>query len=242
MYIMNRSSSLSCITEQRSSLKLESQIRSFSALLWALSTSSLLSQAYGPLTILDVANSYSSVQQECVFANTSSPLSVSLRLPPINRLKKSSSPSSASIHSSSRHPGVLAHGLLQENFILWYSQWILTQGIRAKAMSMSTASNWLWNWTISYTVPYLVDTGPGNAGLGVKVFFIWGSTCLGCLVFTYFFIPETKGLSLEQVDELYTDGVKPWRSSDWVPETQHWAEVSRSQRKETKVVIVETEG
>src|ERR1700733_7673821 len=133
MYIMNRSSSLSCITEQRSSLKLESQIRSFSALLWALSTSSLLSQAYGPLTILDVANSYSSVQRECVFANTSSPLSVSLRLPPINRLKKSSSLSSASIHSSLRHPGVLVHGLLQENFILWYSQWILTQGIRAKA-------------------------------------------------------------------------------------------------------------
>lgn len=35
------------------------------------------------------------------------------------------------------------------------------------------------------------------------MFFIWGSTCLGCLIFTWFFIPETKGLSLEQVDLLY---------------------------------------
>jgi hypothetical protein len=35
--------------------------------------------------------------------------------------------------------------------------------------------------------------------------FIWGSTCLGCLVFTYFFIPETKGLSLEQIDLLYKE-------------------------------------
>jgi SP family sugar:H+ symporter-like MFS transporter len=35
------------------------------------------------------------------------------------------------------------------------------------------------------------------------VFFIWGSTCFGCVLFAYFFIPETKGLSLEQVDLLY---------------------------------------
>ncbi|EMD38912.1 hypothetical protein CERSUDRAFT_112620 [Gelatoporia subvermispora B] len=75
--------------------------------------------------------------------------------------------------------------------------------LRAKAMSMSIASNWLWNFAISYATPYLVNTGPGNAGLQVKVFFIWGSTCLGCLIFTYFCIPETKGLSLEQIDLLY---------------------------------------
>jgi len=110
--------------------------------------------------------------------------------------------------------------------------WVITGelyplGIRAKAMSMSTASNWLWNWGIGYATPYLVKTGPGNAGLEVKVFFIWGSTCLGCLLFTYFFIPETKGLSLEQVDEMYNDGVKPWQSTKWVPESHHWVEERR---------------
>ncbi|CDO75835.1 hypothetical protein BN946_scf184951.g33 [Trametes cinnabarina] len=86
--------------------------------------------------------------------------------------------------------------------------WVITGeifplNIRAKAMSLSVASNWLWNFGIGYATPYLVNTGPGNAGLGVKVFFIWGSTCAGCLIFTYFCIPETKGLSLEQVDLLY---------------------------------------
>ncbi|EIW58793.1 MFS monosaccharide transporter [Trametes versicolor FP-101664 SS1] len=86
--------------------------------------------------------------------------------------------------------------------------WVITGeifplAIRAKAMSLSTASNWLWNFGIGYATPYLVNTGPGNAGLGVKVFFLWGSTCAGCFVFTYFCIPETKGLSLEQVDLLY---------------------------------------
>lgn len=70
-------------------------------------------------------------------------------------------------------------------------------------MSMSTASNWALNFAIGYCTPYLVDVGPGKAGLQSNVFFIWGSCCALCFLFTFFCIPETKGLSLEQVDQLY---------------------------------------
>ncbi|KAJ7205450.1 hypothetical protein GGX14DRAFT_397587 [Mycena pura] len=95
--------------------------------------------------------------------------------------------------------------------------WVVTGeifplNIRAKGMSLAVASNWLWNFGIAYATPYLVDpsskgqpNGVATAALHVKVFFIWGSTCLGCLVFAYFFIPETKGLSLEQIDLLYKE-------------------------------------
>ena len=45
------------------------------------------------------------------------------------------------------------------------------------------------------------------------------------LIFGYFYvylaIPEVKGLSLEEVDELYRAGVKPWRSSSWKPTEKH---------------------
>ncbi|KAG9121975.1 hypothetical protein FRC07_001827 [Ceratobasidium sp. 392] len=75
--------------------------------------------------------------------------------------------------------------------------------VRAKAMSMTGATNWAVNFGIGYSVPYLINEGPGNAGLGVKVYFMWGSLCLFCCVFAYFFIPETKGLSLEQLDLLF---------------------------------------
>jgi len=86
--------------------------------------------------------------------------------------------------------------------------WVITGEIfplkiRAKAMSLSVASNWLWNFAIAYSTPYLVESGPGNADLGTKVFYIWGSTCFGCIIFAYFCVPETKGLSLEQIDLLY---------------------------------------
>ncbi|GAA94989.1 uncharacterized protein L969DRAFT_53321 [Mixia osmundae IAM 14324] len=66
---------------------------------------------------------------------------------------------------------------------------IFPLAIRAKAMSMSTASNWFWNFIIGYMTPYLVDAGPGHAALGSKVFFIWGTTCFGSAVFAYCLIP-----------------------------------------------------
>ncbi|CAF3997923.1 unnamed protein product, partial [Adineta steineri] len=44
-----------------------------------------------------------------------------------------------------------------------------------------------------------------KGNLGSKVFFVWGSTCVGCLLFAFFCIWETKGLSLEQVDYLVSN-------------------------------------
>jgi len=84
---------------------------------------------------------------------------------------------------------------------------IFPLNVRAKAMSLSIASNWLWNFGIGFATPYLVNDGPGNAGLGSNVFFIWGATCTGGLIFTYFMIPETKGLSLEAIDLMYQSTV-----------------------------------
>jgi sugar porter (SP) family MFS transporter len=92
---------------------------------------------------------------------------------------------------------------------------IFPLAIRAKALSLCTASNWLWNFGIGYATPYLVQSGPGKAGLGPKVFFIWTATCATCAVFAWFFVYETKGLSLEEVDELYaqTTSIKSRRAN-----------------------------
>lgn len=90
--------------------------------------------------------------------------------------------------------------------------------IRAKGVALSTASNWLWNFAIGYITPYMVDEDEGN--LKSKVFFVWGSTCVLCVLFSYFLVPETKGLSLEQVDRMLEE-TTPRTSSKWVPHSTY---------------------
>jgi len=87
--------------------------------------------------------------------------------------------------------------------------------VRAKCISMTTASNWLFNWAIAYSTPYMVNEQYAN--LQSKVFFVWGSFCFVCIAFVYFFIYETKGLTLEEVDELYGIVGKAWQSKKFVP-------------------------
>ena len=62
----------------------------------------------------------------------------------------------------------------------------------------------------------MVGTDKGN--LGPKVFFVWGSLCTVCFVYAYFLIPETKGLSLEQVDRMLEE-TTPRTSAKWKPTT-----------------------
>ena len=88
--------------------------------------------------------------------------------------------------------------------------------VRAKCLSLTTATNWLLNFAIAYATPYLVDEE--HASLGSRVFFIWGSFCGVCALFVWFFIYETKGLSLEQVDELYGVVSKAWESKNFRPQ------------------------
>ncbi|KAG4434669.1 hypothetical protein IFR05_009844 [Cadophora sp. M221] len=102
--------------------------------------------------------------------------------------------------------------------------WVVTGEIfplkvRAKALSMTTATNWLLNWAIAYSTPYLVNWGPGNANLQAKIFFIWFACCFLCITFVYFMIYETKGLTLEQVDELYDEVTVARKSVNWQPTT-----------------------
>ncbi|KAH3674523.1 hypothetical protein WICPIJ_009561 [Wickerhamomyces pijperi] len=80
---------------------------------------------------------------------------------------------------------------------------IYSLGVRGKAVALSAATNWLVNFTFAFITPYLVDTGNHTAALGTKIFFIWGGLNLCGVVFVYLMVYETKGLSLEQINELY---------------------------------------
>jgi len=83
--------------------------------------------------------------------------------------------------------------------------------VRPKSIALGSATNWFWNFLLGFFAPRIAnDIGP----LILLIFF--GMLVFG-YVYVYFFIPETKGLSLEEVDEMYRSGVKPWHSAEWTP-------------------------
>lgn len=69
------------------------------------------------------------------------------------------------------------------------------------------------------------------------VFFLWGSLCTLCLVYAYVLIPETKGLTLEQVDRMLEE-TTPRTSAKWVPHSTYAAEMGMTD-KPTEVQHVE---
>jgi len=88
--------------------------------------------------------------------------------------------------------------------------------IRSRGVALSTASNWLWNTIIAVITPYM--TAPDKGYLRSRVFFIWGALCTTAFVYAYLLIPETKGLSLEQIDRMMEEST-PRTSAKWKPHT-----------------------
>lgn len=112
-------------------------------------------------------------------------------------------------------------------FIFWFaSTWgpgawivigeIFPLPIRSRGVGLSTASNWLWNTIIAVITPYMVGEKRGN--MKSSVFFVWGGLCTCAFVYAYFLVPETKGLSLEQVDKMMEEST-PRKSAKWKPTT-----------------------
>ena len=89
--------------------------------------------------------------------------------------------------------------------------------VRGKAMSIAIACNWVWGFLIGFFTPFITSA----------IHFNYGFVFMGCVIFAFFyvffFVPETKGLTLEEVDEMYAEGVLPWKSSSWIPPSRRGA-------------------
>ncbi|KAF9884617.1 hypothetical protein FE257_001439 [Aspergillus nanangensis] len=82
--------------------------------------------------------------------------------------------------------------------------WVLPSEVfpnskRAKGVGAATAMIWLSNFIIGVVVPEML------LKLGWGTFLFFGLFCLAAAVFSFFFVPETAGKSLEQVAELFGD-------------------------------------
>lgn len=78
---------------------------------------------------------------------------------------------------------------------------------RARAMSLATASNWLWNFLLAFFTPFITSA----------IDFRFGYVFAGCLflaaALVYVAVIEGRGRTLEEIDTMYLMKVKPWESS-----------------------------
>ncbi|RMZ84033.1 hypothetical protein DV737_g1308, partial [Chaetothyriales sp. CBS 132003] len=107
--------------------------------------------------------------------------------------------------------------------------------IRSRGVGLSTASNWLWNTIIAVITPFMV--GEDHGDLKSSVFFVWGGLCSAAFVYAYFLVPETKGLSLEQVDQMMEEST-PRTSPKWKP-TVTFASQQRTDGGKLSTALIE---
>ncbi|PWN39407.1 putative monosaccharide transporter [Ceraceosorus guamensis] len=85
--------------------------------------------------------------------------------------------------------------------------------LRAKSISLASAANWLFNFLLSFFSPKVATH------YGPYIMLVFAGCLTFAAIFVFFVLPELKGLSLEAVDELFTEHPRmpPWKSSSWQP-------------------------
>ena len=76
--------------------------------------------------------------------------------------------------------------------------------VKEKTNLLACVISVLTTFVTSFTIPYLIK--PEYANLGGKVGFVYGSICWIMVLLAFLFIPELKGRSLEEVDQLFASG------------------------------------
>jgi len=78
-----------------------------------------------------------------------------------------------------------------------YSAEIYPMKVRAKAMAISTSTNWIFVFALAWANP------PGLAHIAYRMYFMYGAFNILAFVHVFFCFPETKGLTLEEVEDVF---------------------------------------
>ncbi|KAF7540799.1 hypothetical protein G7Z17_g12101 [Cylindrodendrum hubeiense] len=78
--------------------------------------------------------------------------------------------------------------------------------IRAKAVSMSTATNWFWNMVLAFGVPPLLWN------INYKMYYVFGAFNAAAFIHMFFTAYETKGYTLEEMDDVFDSGIPAWKT------------------------------
>ncbi|KAJ5937541.1 hypothetical protein N7454_003883 [Penicillium verhagenii] len=75
--------------------------------------------------------------------------------------------------------------------------------LRAKTLAIAVLSQTLSTWLTQFVVPYMYNVDSGN--LGAKTAFPFAGLTILVLVYAYYYVPDTTGLTTEEIDRLYEE-------------------------------------
>lgn len=80
--------------------------------------------------------------------------------------------------------------------------------LRAYGVGLAASTQWLFNFVVTKFTPSAVSH------IGWRTFLMFGIFCLAMTIFTFFFIPETKQMKLEDIDLLFGNVDAAQRAQD----------------------------
>ncbi|GEM10166.1 MFS glucose transporter [Rhodotorula toruloides] len=119
-------------------------------------------------------------------------------------------------HTSARNAVIVLSYIFVMLFSMTYGpcSWIFPSEIhhmrvRGKAVSAATATNWIFNFALAWSTP------PAFRNIQYKTYFVYGTFCICAALNVFFMFPETKGRTLEEMDDLFAAGhaFSAWRLS-----------------------------
>ncbi|KAJ3098677.1 hypothetical protein HDU97_003794 [Phlyctochytrium planicorne] len=94
--------------------------------------------------------------------------------------------------------------------VVWtYQSEIFPLRIRAKGTGLSTMSNWFWNFVIALVAPAVFTQ------ISFFFYLVFAGMCFLMTLWTLQFIPETRGRTLEEMDDVFGDNMAVISTGDW---------------------------
>lgn len=76
-----------------------------------------------------------------------------------------------------------------------------TQRLRSHTFGLAAAVGFAGAWLTTFTAPYFIN--PASLNWGPRYGFIWFPSCVIAATWVFFFLPEVKNRTLEEIDEMF---------------------------------------
>ncbi|OAA54566.1 General substrate transporter [Niveomyces insectorum RCEF 264] len=101
---------------------------------------------------------------------------------------------------------------------------VSTLPLRTHTQAYIVATDAFFGWLIGFIVPYLINPHPDGANLGGKVGFVFFGSGLLIAIGFFYLVPDSRGLSFDELDYLYTNKVTPRKFQQALSDRQDQSE------------------